>query len=269
MNRTWIAGGAIAIALGPITAVAATPAEKCEAKKDKLAGSYFACRQKAEATSILKGIAADYAKCSDKFDDKWDSAEEAGDMACPDNVLTAPMNAFLAAQATQTALIVAGTNPIPSCGDGVVNAVGEQCDGSDLGGQTCSSLGQLLGSLACQVDCALDISDCLPTCPDGGFLYSGACWYRTALDENCDEVCAGVGLAYDSATLTIAGSGGTNAACDAILTGIGVGGAGVTDGSCFEGFGCLEEAGSRGRCTDPATSATVKDPTATRACACE
>lgn len=58
----------------------------------------------------------------------------------------------------------------PTCGDD--NQRGsEECDGSDLDGQTCSSLGYTGGALACAADCTFDISDCTssstPVCGDG------------------------------------------------------------------------------------------------------
>lgn len=45
------------------------------------------------------------------------------------------------------------------CGDGVVDE-GESCDGIDLGGATCESLGQASGTLACASDCTFETSGC-------------------------------------------------------------------------------------------------------------
>jgi hypothetical protein len=58
----------------------------------------------------------------------------------------------------------------PFCGDG--NAKGsEQCDGGDLDGQTCSTLGFSEGSLSCETDCTFDTSQCtsagVTVCGDG------------------------------------------------------------------------------------------------------
>jgi hypothetical protein len=53
---------------------------------------------------------------------------------------------------------------MPGCGDGV-RAAGEECDGTDLGGADCRSLGFAAGSLACSAACAYDTSACPPlTC---------------------------------------------------------------------------------------------------------
>jgi cysteine-rich repeat protein len=58
------------------------------------------------------------------------------------------------------------------CGDGTRDAShGDDCDGSDLGGQTCESLHYASGSLRCTDACKLDKSGCVPvhtpSCPDG------------------------------------------------------------------------------------------------------
>ena len=47
----------------------------------------------------------------------------------------------------------------PSCGDGAVSA-GEQCDGSQLDGQSCQDLGFDGGSLGCTDACRFDTSGC-------------------------------------------------------------------------------------------------------------
>ncbi|MBI5479402.1 MAG: hypothetical protein HY906_11125 [Deltaproteobacteria bacterium] len=47
----------------------------------------------------------------------------------------------------------------------------EQCDGADLGGQTCGSLGFYGGTPSCLANCCLSLADCQGTCGDG---YDGA-----------------------------------------------------------------------------------------------
>jgi hypothetical protein len=68
------------------------------------------------------------------------------------------------------------------CGDGVRDET-EGCDGSDLGGDTCETLGWLGGgTLACQASCTPDESDCVgPRC---GSLYPGD-------PASCPAVCNG------------------------------------------------------------------------------
>lgn len=51
------------------------------------------------------------------------------------------------------------------CGNGILET-GEQCDGGDLGGATCTSLGYTSGTLACTSNCMLDTSGCA-VCGDG------------------------------------------------------------------------------------------------------
>jgi len=51
--------------------------------------------------------------------------------------------------------------PTGFCGDGVVNVDGEQCDGTDLDGMTCTQLGMGVGDLACYVaSCTFDTTMC-------------------------------------------------------------------------------------------------------------
>lgn len=64
----------------------------------------------------------------------------------------------------------------PSCGDGVSDAL-EQCDGANLGGQTCATAGAYdQGDLACTSGCELDLSGC-SACGNG--VVDGS--------EECDE----------------------------------------------------------------------------------
>ncbi len=57
--------------------------------------------------------------------------------------------------------------PGPACGNGVLEA-GETCDGSELGGEDCVSLGWFLGSIACAADCTYDVSGCVGGGPECG-----------------------------------------------------------------------------------------------------
>ncbi|MBU1068958.1 hypothetical protein KJ975_05235 [Myxococcota bacterium] len=56
-----------------------------------------------------------------------------------------------------------------ACGDGVLQSeFGEICESGLLSGQTCESLGQYGGTLACHNDCRdFDYTDCFGTCGDG------------------------------------------------------------------------------------------------------
>jgi hypothetical protein len=54
-----------------------------------------------------------------------------------------------------------GIEPVALCGNGIIESP-EQCDGVDLGGATCASLGEGAGTLACSADCTFDLSMCTP-----------------------------------------------------------------------------------------------------------
>lgn len=216
---------AVAASLALIFTISAqagvTPADKCEASKNKTAGAYYSCREKAEAGAIRAGTSPDYAKCSTKFDDKWEAAETGGAGDCPDAVLTMQMNDFLAAQATQAAEIIAGAADIPDCGDDVVNVPGEQCDGVDLHGAACTTLAYDVGDLACTAGCTFDAADCR-RCPAGTAPFHGACWLLAAPlgvegVGDCDAACAAIGGTCDEVALRSAGSNGTEEECQAVL----------------------------------------------------
>jgi hypothetical protein len=58
----------------------------------------------------------------------------------------------------------------PACGDDVINQGTESCDGTDLGDETCESVGSFTGGvLACTAGCAFDTTGCIapPTCGNG------------------------------------------------------------------------------------------------------
>ena len=57
---------------------------------------------------------------------------------------------------------------VPNCGNGAVESP-EQCDGSDLNGASCTTLGFDSGPLVCTAGCAYDTSACVP----GGLAVTG------------------------------------------------------------------------------------------------
>jgi hypothetical protein len=259
-----------AIVLSVLPANAASVADKCEAGKQKIVGSYFACYEKAVATGLAKGSPPDTGKCALKFNDKWANAETKGSGMCPDNVATAAsMNAYIVAQAQSTVAIIAGTSNLPVCGDGLINVVGEQCDGSAVDGYACSSFGRA-GAFGCTAGCDFDSSGCYE-CP--GFVYAEECWLLGASGLDCNATCAAEGMVYDTATDSVAGSAGTDSACKDIFDGLGVPGVGIPLGSfaCGPGLslGCVVSGGFRTRCMTPApTTPTASGPGYERVCAC-
>ncbi len=82
-----------------------------------------------------------------------------------------------------------GGDAVDACGDGVVD-VGEECDGGDLGGASCTGLGYYGGAISCDSNCMLVRTGCEAAgrCGDG-VIQSGN-------GEACD------GLALGTATCT-------------------------------------------------------------------
>lgn len=66
------------------------------------------------------------------------------------------------AQSSSTVIDV--TLRISVCGDTIVEGP-EDCEGEDLNGNTCLSLGYGGGDLACDVSCSYDTSSCIPPTP--------------------------------------------------------------------------------------------------------
>lgn len=65
------------------------------------------------------------------------------------------------------ALIVDISANVTGCGDGVIG-VGEQCDGAELGGASCFSLGFNRGNLSCTGACTLNAAACIANNGGGG-----------------------------------------------------------------------------------------------------
>lgn len=69
--------------------------------------------------------------------------------------------------AASTQLHIEITSPAPVCGNGTLES-GEQCDGSQLGGQTCASRGYSSGALSCGSNCSFNTSNCVSGGGGGG-----------------------------------------------------------------------------------------------------
>ena len=109
----------------------------------------------------------------------------------------------------------------------------------------------------------------LAPCTDVG----GFCWYLAAdAADSCDDVCAlGTRGGYNAATLTYAGSDGTNANCESVLTALGVSGT-VNYLTTVNGIGCAAYVYSGGsiryRFIGEATNSSATYSIYRRACAC-
>lgn len=116
-------------------------------------------------------------------------------------------------------------------------------------------------------------ADCPVSC--GGVEVGGYCWYASALSQNCTDTCAAEGLSCDlTGTRDYAGSGGTDANCDAVMDALGIYmGSATFSGSALGSYtgGCLgfDAFGSpqRHRYGNSATTCSAGG-TQQRACAC-
>lgn len=116
-QQVIVAVGLIAMCAG--TAAALTDAEKCEAAKNKIAGKYALCLQRAHAKAIKTGRPLDVSKCDTKFTTKWGTAETRGGNMCPTNGDQAAIQDQLTADSDFIALELAGVRFVGN-GDGTV-----------------------------------------------------------------------------------------------------------------------------------------------------
>jgi hypothetical protein len=82
---------------------------------------------------------------------------------------------------------------VPTCGDGRADP-GEECDGSDLRGSSCTTLGFNLGSVSCDSQCRLVTSACVKLCGNGRIDPGEACDGTTGALTCADwgyKVCTG------------------------------------------------------------------------------
>ncbi|MBU1242590.1 DUF4215 domain-containing protein [Myxococcota bacterium] len=78
------------------------------------------------------------------------------------------------------------------CGDGEVDtAYAEDCDGTNLNGSSCTSLGAVGGVLRCSEGCRYDLSECTSICGNGRVENEEACDDGdTAGGDGCSSACA-------------------------------------------------------------------------------
>lgn len=178
---------------------AASPEASCRAAKNKAAGSYAACREKAEAglatsNDTLKYDAA-IGKCSSKLTAAWSKAELAAaskGATCLDGAATGPtFQAVVDACTDNVAGALAG-GTLAYCGNAVKDG-SEPCDGGDLGGATCTSFGFAGGTLGCTGACALDTTACQPIVCGNGTIDAGEQCDQNALNG---QTCGGLGFAF-------------------------------------------------------------------------
>ncbi|MBU1410941.1 hypothetical protein KKC22_05430 [Myxococcota bacterium] len=66
------------------------------------------------------------------------------------------------------------------CGDGTITTPTEQCEGDDVGGQTCETLGYYGGALTCDTDCTFELLSCAT------FGRCGDAQVQAAYGEDCE-----------------------------------------------------------------------------------
>jgi hypothetical protein len=183
-----------------------TPEQSCRSGKNKVAGKYAACRQSTEAKLVTSGDTVKYdaaiIKCETKFTTSWlklDTKAAAHAAACPDAPLTVAQFQTAIDQHSAsigTALAGGGLSDCPAdlatctsdlascnttlgvCGNLVKDGV-EACDGSDLGGASCTDFGFGGGPLTCDASCKLVVGACTPATLCGNASVDGG--------EQCDQ----------------------------------------------------------------------------------
>jgi|GEM_PF-1559583 len=166
-----IACTAATVLLAVVTAASAapTPAGLCSAAVELASSKFAACRMKAESTFSKTGQdekrTADLVKCATKFLDAFAKAETRYGAACPMVEEKEDFEAYLV-QCSDDTTAASGGAALPAytesdCGNGSIDAP-EQCDGANLNGASCLSLGFPGGTLGCSAGCAFDVSGCVP-----------------------------------------------------------------------------------------------------------
>jgi hypothetical protein len=193
-------------------ALSATDAQNCEAAVELASGKYAQCQLKAESKFTKTGdaakLSASLAVCASKLSTAYAVAFARWSASCPTVEPASSFSAFLSQCTTEVEAAAAGGS-FPACGDGAVNIAGEQCDGGDLGGESCASLGFLSGALGCTAGCTFETSACETTLCGNGAIDA---------PEQCDGSDLG-GATCASLGYTLGGSLGCGAGCGYDLSG--------------------------------------------------
>ena len=237
MKRTVTGTLLVLTLLVSARAYAATdPEVECRSAKKESSARYMDCLLKAQASFVKYADSARYegdvAECNTKFTEAWSEAEAAAIDA--DSECDDP-------------------NEVPDTSKALLTDCME-CVSRQLtsgGGDCFCSLG---------------------SCPSGGVSVGARCWYSNVSSVSCDALCASVSLTYDEATLTYAGSDGSFANCNAVLSALGAAATSAGDAAgCSAGLGCMYDSNGPGRtrCTSPATTSSASAANTMRACACQ
>lgn len=187
MAKKILAVGVVAtlvLLCGGTASATVTPAHKCQAAKNKAAGKYAACRQKAEAKLITTNDTLKYSdmigKCEMKFADKWaklDAAAARKNVLCPDAPVSQAQFKTVIDEHSANITTALNGGGLVLCGNGIKDGI-ESCDGNDLGATSCTSFGFAGGTLACAANCGFNTSGCNPIVCGNGIIDAG---------EQCDQ----------------------------------------------------------------------------------
>lgn len=142
---------------------APTNQQMCESAVELASAKYAQCRLNAESRfskdADATRRASALARCADKLQQSYVRATARYGAACT-TVPAAGFEQYLAQCSDDVTAASATGGSLPGCGDGAIDVPGEQCDGNDLGGATCTSLGFAGGILACDGSCTFDTASC-------------------------------------------------------------------------------------------------------------
>lgn len=166
MTRRFLFALPVLMILSAVTASAEapTPAQRCEADIELSLAKFASCRLTAESR-FSRGLdeaqrGAALSSCSKRFQRAVGRATSRYGLNCSTEAVGA-LDAYLAQCSNDVVAASVLNGSLPRCGDGRINAVGEQCDADDLGEESCERLGLLGGGLRCDLDCRLDAAGCL------------------------------------------------------------------------------------------------------------
>lgn len=151
----------------PVVA-APTAAQRCQADVELASAKYSQCRLRAEAAfattqdSTRRDVAL--GRCEGRLSlAVARSVAKYGAVNCTAATAT-EFDAYLSQCTDQVVAASLPGGTLPSCGNGVIDVPGEQCDGADVGGDSCLRLGFAGGALSCDAECRLTTVGCvLPT----------------------------------------------------------------------------------------------------------
>lgn len=146
----WLLATLAMVSLTGRPFAAGTPAQSCQAAKNKEAGIYYSCRQKAEAGFATSGDNAKYAaalaKCVTKYQAKWSALEAravALGSACPSVGDQAAIQGLIDQYTTNIATGIGGAMLQDCSPGGFLLKTGQTvCFGFNGGIVTCASSGQ-------------------------------------------------------------------------------------------------------------------------------